>query len=152
MVPLTVKSIKVKWFGISSVFYIFVEHCLAAWKYRISLLMLRNIAPILKEKLGKSIWPYNTLHIVPYCVKIAVFNLHKSTGQRHQIQTCRKEKQTNGNGNKKRIIYKINVLINVQSNPSAISNNFRLGIGDCNACSEGINKLWRCLAEVPLYN
>ena len=61
MVPLTVKSIKVKWFGISSVFYIFVEHCLAAWKYRISLLMLKNIAPILKEKLGKSIWPYKLI-------------------------------------------------------------------------------------------
>ena len=91
MVPLTAKSIKVKLLGISSVFYIFVEHCLAAWKYRISLLMLKNIAPILKEKLGKSIWPYNTLHIVPYCVKIAVFNLHKSTGQRHQIQTVEKK-------------------------------------------------------------
>ena len=72
MVPLTAKSIKVKLLGISSVFYIFVEHCLAAWKYRISLLMLKNIAPILKEKLGKSIWPYNILYIVPYCVKVAL--------------------------------------------------------------------------------
>lgn len=152
MVPLTAKGIKVKWFVISSVFYIFIEHCLAARKYRISLLMLKNIAPILKEKLSKSIWPYNILYIVPYCVKVAVFNLHKSTGQRHQNQTCRKETQTNGNGHKKRIIYKINVLIKLQSKQSAISNNFRPGIGVCNACSEGINKLWGCPAEVPLYN
>ena len=72
MVPLTAKSIKVKWFGISLVFYIFIQHCLAAWKYRISLLMLKNIAAILKEKLGKSIWPYNILYIVPYCVKVAL--------------------------------------------------------------------------------
>ena len=102
MVPLTAKSVKVKWFGISLVFYIFIEHCLAAWKYRISLLMLKNIAPILKEKLGKSIWPYNILYIVPYCVKVAVFNLLKSTGERHQNQTGKKETQTNGNGNKKK--------------------------------------------------
>ena len=70
--PFTQKTVKVKWFGISLVFI--MEHYMAAWRYKISLLVLKKYFTrllrslmkyfsTLEEKFHISARPCNILHI-----------------------------------------------------------------------------------------
>ena len=57
------KAIKVKWFGISLVFIWWIEHYMAAWRYKISLRVLKNIFSTLEEKFRNSKRPCNILYV-----------------------------------------------------------------------------------------
>ena len=48
------KTNKVKWFGISLVFIQYTEHHMAAWRYEISLLVLKKYFSTLEEEFGVS--------------------------------------------------------------------------------------------------
>lgn len=53
--------------------------------------MLKDITPTLRQKLGNSVWPYNILYIVPYCVKLLYLIYTKALVRDIKIKLVKKK-------------------------------------------------------------